>query len=85
MTKIFLYVRGKDDIRGFLSAGHADWAEEGSDIVCAAVSALTQTCVNALETFTGILPAVRMNEGFLAVRLTTRRYCYTVCFRGCAI
>ena len=69
MTKIFLYVRGKDDIRGFLSAGHADWAEEGIDIVCAAVSALTQTCVNALETFTGILPAVRMNEGFLAVRL----------------
>ena len=69
MTKIFLYVRGKDDIRGFLSTGHADWAEEGSDIVCAAVSALTQTCVNALETFAGILPAARMNDGFLAVRL----------------
>ena len=69
MTKIFLYVRGKDDIRGFLSAGHADWAQEGSDIVCAAVSALTQTCVNAIETFTGILPAVRINDGFLAAML----------------
>ena len=69
MIRCFLYVRGKDDIRGFLSAGHADWAEEGSDIVCAAVSALTQTCVNAIETFAGILPAVRVNDGFLAAYL----------------
>ena len=69
MTKIFLYVRGKDEIRGFLSAGHADWAQAGGDIVCAAVSALTQACVNALETFAGILPKVRINEGFLAATL----------------
>ena len=79
MTKIFLYVRGKDDIRGFLSAGHADWAEEGSDIVCAAVSALTQTCVNALET------AFWQSDCRKTVWTTTRRYCYTVCFRVCAI
>ena len=29
---------------GFLSAGHAGYGEAGEDIVCSAISALTQTC-----------------------------------------
>ena len=33
----------------FLSKGHAGYAEEGQDIVCAAVSALIITTVNSLE------------------------------------
>ena len=36
----------------FLSKGHAGYAEEGQDIVCAAVSALIITTVNSLEKFT---------------------------------
>ena len=36
----------------FLSKGHAGYAEEGQDIVCAAVSALIITTVNSLEEFT---------------------------------
>ena len=36
----------------FLSRGHAGYAEEGQDIVCAAVSALIITTVNSLEKFT---------------------------------
>ena len=69
MIRCYLYVRGKDDIRGFLCAGHAGYAEEGYDIVCAAASALTQGCVNALENFAGVVPRVRMNDGFLAAYL----------------
>ncbi len=38
--------------RGFLSEGHAEYAEEGADIVCAAVSALTLNAVNSIEAFT---------------------------------
>ena len=38
---------------GFIVEGHADYAEEGSDIVCAAVSALTQTAL------LGIMPVKR--------------------------
>ena len=34
---------------GFACKGHAGYAAAGKDIVCAAVSALTTTCVNALE------------------------------------
>lgn len=32
--------------------GHAEYAEEGEDIICAAVSALTLNFFNSVETFT---------------------------------
>lgn len=41
-----------DLITGFELSGHAGWAEEGSDIVCAAVSALAINTVNSIEKFT---------------------------------
>ncbi len=37
---------------GFRISGHADYAQEGSDIVCAAVSALAMTTANAVEKLT---------------------------------
>ena len=36
----------------FVSEGHAGYAEEGQDIICAAVSALVINTVNSLEAFT---------------------------------
>ena len=36
----------------FVSRGHAGYAEEGQDIICAAVSALIISTVNSLETLT---------------------------------
>ena len=41
------------------TSGHSGYAEEGHDIVCAAVSVLCITCVNSLESVCGIHPAVR--------------------------
>ena len=49
----------------FLSSGHADFAEEGLDIVCAAVSALIITTVNALETFTEERFSLEERDGFV--------------------
>ena len=37
---------------GFLSKGHAGYAEEGYDIICAAVSVLTVNTINSIEKFT---------------------------------
>ncbi|MBQ8507609.1 MAG: ribosomal-processing cysteine protease Prp [Clostridia bacterium] len=34
---------------GYSASGHSGYAEAGSDIVCAAVSALTQTVLNGLK------------------------------------
>ena len=36
----------------FLSKGHAGYAEEGQDIVCAAASILVINTINAIEEFT---------------------------------
>ena len=42
---------------GFTSAGHADCGEAGEDIVCSAISALTQTC------YLGLVQVVGLKEG----------------------
>ena len=52
--------------------GHSGQAEAGRDIVCAAVSILGCTCVNALESVCGVIPAItEYNEdnGVLAFEL----------------
>ncbi len=38
--------------RGFQCTGHAGYEEDGKDIICAAVSALTFNAVNSIEEFT---------------------------------
>ena len=43
----------KDDhIQGICLSGHADYADAGEDIVCAAVSALAINALNSIEAFT---------------------------------
>jgi len=56
---------------GFVCEGHTGYAETGSDIVCAAVSALTLTCANALESVASIQVKVkrRPKDAFLQVLL----------------
>ena len=56
---------------GFQGKGHSGYAEAGSDIVCAAVSILSVTCVNALESQLGIRVSakVREEDGMLAFDL----------------
>lgn len=39
---------------GFTSAGHANCGEAGEDIVCSAISALTQTCYLGLVRVAGL-------------------------------
>jgi uncharacterized protein YsxB (DUF464 family) len=50
-------VRYKDNrVVSLEASGHAKFKPRGSDIVCAAVSALMQTAVNSLEVVAGIQP-----------------------------
>ena len=42
---------------GFTSTGHANCGEAGEDIVCSAISALTQTC------YLGLVQVVGLKEG----------------------
>ncbi|MCD7883218.1 MAG: ribosomal-processing cysteine protease Prp [Lachnospiraceae bacterium] len=44
--------KSKNQYRGFSFEGHAGYAPEGEDIICAAVSALALNTVNSIEVFT---------------------------------
>ena len=46
-------VKENGHYKKFIICGHADYADEGEDIVCAAVSALVINAVNSIEKFTG--------------------------------
>ena len=54
MTKVTIYRNFKNECVGFKALGHAGYAEEGEDIVCAAISILTINTMNAIETFTDV-------------------------------
>lgn len=56
-------------ITGFRVTGHANTAPHGQDIVCAAVSALTQTAVVGLERHLGRRIRLEMASGRLEVEL----------------
>jgi uncharacterized protein YsxB (DUF464 family) len=57
-------------ITGFSIKGHSGYAEEGSDIVCAGISALAITTENALCQLVKLSPTERGGEdGFIEVLL----------------
>ena len=62
--------RGETGLTGCRLSGHSGQAKAGRDIVCAAVSILGCTCVNAMESVLGIVPVITENDaGVLAFRL----------------
>lgn len=68
MIRVTLHYKG-EQIIGFECTGHAGYAPAGSDIVCAAVSILTTTCANALETVAGVKPLVKASNGKMLLAL----------------
>ena len=65
-----VFFRDGERFTGFRASGHSGYAEHGSDIVCAAVSVLSCTCVNSLESVCGVIPEINANDdGLLAFTL----------------
>ena len=60
--------RHQDSYVSFTSKGHAGYAPEGQDIVCAAVSALIINAVNSIMKFTADELDVREKDGFVSFR-----------------
>ena len=54
MTRVTIYRNFENECVGFDVSGHAGYAEEGEDIVCAAISILVINTMNAIETFTDV-------------------------------
>ena len=51
--------------------GHANYATEGSDIVCSAVSAIGVGGLNAIEKIKGEEPKYKIEDGFINVLFET--------------
>ena len=69
MIKIDLFKNEKNLMVAYEVSGHADYAEEGQDIVCAAVSALTLAAINGLEEHLKRELSYGCNDGQLKVTL----------------
>lgn len=70
MIKVtFTYVDGH--MREFSFSGHAEYADHGEDIVCAAISALVIATTNAIDQLTNIEPIAEIDEtsGYVHVEL----------------
>ena len=52
MIHAAIYENKKKECTGFKLSGHAEYAEYGQDVVCAAVSVLVINTINAIECFT---------------------------------
>ena len=53
MTKITVFRNRDGEYLGFDCLGHAGYAEEGEDIVCAGISALVINTINSIGMYTG--------------------------------
>ena len=70
MTRCTLHLDSESRIIGVTVKGHSGYAEEGSDIGCAGISALAIPTENALCQLVKLSPAERSGEdGFLEVML----------------
>ncbi len=70
MFTITIYQTNRKEYRGFKSEGHSGFAEAGSDIVCAALSALTFNTVNSIEGLTEERFDLKMEEEPPVIALT---------------
>ena len=52
-------------IRHFTASGHSGYAEAGSDIVCAAITAITTTAIGSLQDLAGLNPVYRLEDGLI--------------------
>ena len=69
MITISLQYDDQNQLCGFTTTGHADYSEAGSDIVCAGVSAITQTCLLGLLHYHEDRTVYEVKNGFLSVHV----------------
>ena len=62
MTRVTIYKNVKNECVGFKVFDHAGFDQEGSDIVCSAISILVINTMNAIEQFTDVKFSQMVNE-----------------------
>lgn len=68
MTRVVIFKK-KDRISGFEISGHTGYAEEGSDIVCSAVSSVSQMALLGIKDVLKLNIFFEISDGFLKLSL----------------
>ena len=64
MIKVTFFKKG-EDFTGFELSGHSGYAEEGSDIICSAVSSVAYMTANTITEIIGVDAEVSLNDGYM--------------------
>lgn len=65
-----VFTKKKNTILGFSIKGHSGYAAYGSDIVCSAVSAISQTVLIGMEEVLNLEPIYSLEEGFSSIDIS---------------
>lgn len=65
-----IFKRSNKKLISFNIAGHADYGEKGTDIVCSAVSALSYTFANGMTDVVKVPAEVKLSDGYLNLNLS---------------
>ena len=63
--------RNVDGIQGFSILGHSNFSEKGTDIVCAAISGIAQTCALGVLRVAKVDATLEKGDGMLSLTLPT--------------
>lgn len=69
MVNVDIIKNKENYIYSFCVSGHAEYAEEGSDIICSAVSVIVINTINSIEKFTEDDIEYITDEGYIFVTL----------------
>ena len=69
MTQVTVECRPSGSVHSIVVSGHSDYAQAGEDIVCAAISTLTQSLVMTLTTMYTPKPKTDIDDGRLSCQL----------------
>lgn len=61
MTNVTIF-KQESNILGFEVSGHSGYAEEGSDIVCSAISTLSQSICVGLDNVLNLKPEIKVDD-----------------------
>lgn len=65
-------IRIHHDHNGITIVGHAGYAENGKDIVCAAVTALVEQLILSLEKLTPEVPICDLDSGYVNIKTSSQ-------------
>ncbi len=69
---VIRFIRSQGSLVGFELQGHSGFAQEGEDIVCAAVSSATYMTANTITDIIGIDAEISVDDGFLTMKLSSQ-------------